>query len=642
MKFGKQFIFIIFAALIILGLGPRMGLSAQCGPCEKTFFQNIFGTSPDVTITSADPVAATDTLPEHCEVRGTISPELDFVVKLPKDWNERFYMIGNGGSGGTILEYNMIPGLQGGYATAGENTGHNAPTSFDWSFGWPADDPVGHPDIPAKILHFNQTSIHETAKVSKLIIEAYYCNAPHYSYYVGCSNGGRQGLMEAQRYPEDFDGLIIGAPVFPTPFTIRGAWEQLALLGDGAIPVDKLPLLADAVFKNCDGMDGLIDGLIDDAGKCTFSPTRDLPRCPGNVDEPNCFTDKQLETLQKMYGGATTSTGEQLTWGQAYGASGMAPDETGQLVSGFIPFVIIPPGFPLPGPIHQMMVDSLLTYYSFVYPPGPEGPGYDWKTFDFDTDPQRLTDAADANSPDLMALKERGGKIIHYHGWADPAISAYSSISYYEEVLGFMGEAETKEFYKLYMVPGMQHCGGGVGCGDVDYLTALVDWVENGIAPEELIGATYGGDRTRPLCPYPQVARYTGSGSINDEVNFTCVEIVPAMVGIRPQVLNLARKGKFTSFIVFPEGYDVGDIDIRSVTCEGASAVKGKMISFEDWGIYIAKFKTKDMLNVPTGDAVSLTATVIADYKGNLVAFEGTETTRVKDGKRGKKYRNDD
>jgi hypothetical protein len=602
-------LFFLFVLILGMFFPLSSALCAPCVECTTANFQSVL-IDPSVTITSASIIPATETLPEHCDVRGTIWPELDFAVKLPTaGWNNNLYVVGNGGSAGSIQEDDMIPGLEKGYAAAGGNGGHNSANGFDWSFAWPP----GGPTVDAKMEQFDYTCIHLVLVASKQLVKAYYCNAPSYSYFHSCSGGGRQGLIEAQRYPEDFDGLLIGAPVWDTTkFAIRGAWEQQADHGEWAIQVEKLPLLADAVFANCDGRDGLIDGLIDDSRNCTFDPARDLPLCVAGADGPDCFTNKQIETLQKWYSGASTSAGEKLTYGQPYGAS-----------VGWIPFTVIPPDFPLPAPIHQLMVESLLKYYSFLVPPGPE---YDWKTFDFDTDPQKMTYKNDAIVSDLRALKQGGGKIIHYHGWADGAIVPYQSILYYENVLGFMGEAKTKEFYKLYMVPGMEHCGGGVGCGDVDWLTAISDWVEKGVAPKDLIGATDSGDRTRPICPYPQVARYVGSGSINDAANFACINIVPATVSIEDQVIDLSKEGYFVAYLDFPGGYDVSGINITAALCEGASAEWTDVIGGNKG---IALFSIQDMLNVPVGDAVPLTVTMAVNYNGSLVVLEGTAPTKT-------------
>jgi hypothetical protein len=479
---------------------------AETSPCEE--FINVFE-KEGVTITSATTVAATDTVPEHCEIIGKIDTDsIGFAVELPTDWNGRFYMVGNGVYAGNIEYAAMEIGLSMGYATASTDTGHDTSADpmgmLDASFAY--NNPEGEID-------YCYRAIHETAVTAKEIIEAYYGEPPSYSYFVGCSTGGRQGLMEAQRFPTDFDGIVVGAPVLDFSGTMLwGIWNAEALLGDGNIPVESLPILADAVYEKCDGIDGLVDGLINDPRECTFDPATDLP--------PGSFTPAQVEALEKIYSDVKNSEGELLYPGTPLGAEVFAAGMMGP-ASGWAMWII-----GIGGPSLQLLIgDSFMKYMAFEVDPGPD---YDWTTFSFDTDPQKMayiSSILDATDPDLSEFKAHGGKIIHYHGWADTALNPLMSVNYYESVLNFMGAEETMDFYRLYMVPGMFHCGGGAGCDIVDWFTALVSWVEDGIAPEGLIGSHIeGGEvvRTRPLYPYPGVAVYTGSGSIDDAANFTC------------------------------------------------------------------------------------------------------------------------
>lgn len=447
-------------------------------------------------------VPATSTVPEHCDVRGMILPDIGFAVELPTDWNGRFYMVGNGVFAGNIEYPAMEKGLSMGYATASTDTGHNS--------GVDPLGPIGATfayNNPEGEIDYGYRAVHLTAVTAKEIIEAYYGIPPSYSYFVGCSTGGRQGLMEAQRYPLDFDGIVVGAPVLNfTGIMIWGIWNAEALSGDGNIPADKLKILADAIYGKCDGVDGLVDGLINDPRDCTFDPAADLP--------PGSFTPAQVEALEKIYDGVKNSNGELIFPGPPVGGEVLAGG-----MSGWAMWMI-----GMFGPSLQLMLsDSFMKYMAFEVDPGPD---YDWTTFNFNTDPPKMayiSSIIDATDPDLSEFKAHGGKIIHYHGWADMALNPFMSVNYYESVLDSMGVEETMDFYRLYMVPGMFHCAGGAGCDNVDWFMPLVSWVEDGIAPEELIGSHIEGGkvlRTRPLYPYPGVAKYSGSGSIDDAANF--------------------------------------------------------------------------------------------------------------------------
>jgi hypothetical protein len=276
--------------------------------------------------------------------------------------------------------------------------------------------------------------------------------------------------------------------------------------------------------------------------------------------------------------------------------------------------------------------------YIGLPPSGGGGPGWDWKTaFNFQTDYPKVVDnwsyACDAINPNVWPAKLWGSKIIGYHGWADPLVGPLQGAAYYDEVLGKMGEAEAKEFYKLYMVPGMFHCGGGPGAGVVDYLVPMIDWVENGIEPGTLIGkhlnAAGQADRTRPLCPYPEVARYLGTGDINDAENFTCVETIPTQVSITPEKLSLGRPRGFTAVITIPEGYNVRKWKTSAVVCEGAPAMKGYSRLVWDGSVYSARFSMADLINITAGEAVTFTVTAIFEHNGQQVAFEGSDTVKV-------------
>ncbi len=467
----------------------------------------------EVKIESAALVPATSSAPEHCEVRGVIAPEAKFAVRLPANWNSRFYMVGGGGFAGTLSLGPMNAGLQKGYATATTDTGHDAAKEPLGTF---AERRPNNPNADRKKLDYAYLAVHNTAVLAKQIIGAYYGNAPKYSYWVGCSTGGRQGLMGAQRYPEDFDGYIIGAPVLKISHEgIRGIWNAHAVsTGPGAVPYDKLPSLAEAIYKKCDGVDGLQDGIISDPRRCDFDPLKDLSVCANEVDGKDCFTIAQIQGLKKVYDGVRNSKGALIYPGQPPGAEIAVNGRSGWLGS-----------IGGDGGMGLVFGESTMRFLAFE---PQRGKDWSWKQFDFDTDPPKMaafSKMIDAIDPDLSKLKKRGGKIIHYHGWADALVNPQMSVDYYESVLKKMGEKQTKEFYRLYMVPGMFHCAGGVGCDRADWFTPLVEWVEKGLAPGALTGSRVEkGEtaRTRPLCAYPGIARYKGQGDINKAENFTC------------------------------------------------------------------------------------------------------------------------
>jgi hypothetical protein len=469
----------------------------ECAELLKTSF------GKEVKIESASLMAASSKLPAHCDVRGTIWPENAFAIKLPTEWNERFYMVGNGGNGGTINHRDLDNGVKKGYASASTNTGHDAAKEPQATFARGGSD---NPNAERKVLDFGYLAVHETAVLAKRVIRAYYERAPRYSYWVGCSTGGRQGFSEAQRYPEDFDGLVIGAPAIEMAgLNFRNMWNaQVSRTGPGAIVLEKLPLISRALYEKCDAVDGLKDGLIDDPRQCAFEPLRDLPQCPTGTDRVDCFTQPQLEALHKIYDGPRDSAGRQLYPGQLPGAE------------------IVEPAV---NEVRMQRDESQVKYLLLDPFPGPQ---WTYRDFNFDRDPPRTVKNAakiNATNPDLRKLKKRGGKIVHFHGWGDSSVNAKVSVEYYESAMQMMGREQTMEFYRLFMVPGMYHCGSGVGCSSVDWLKAAIDWVEHGIAPRQLIGAHVENGRetrTRPICPYPEVARYKGSGNIDEAANFAC------------------------------------------------------------------------------------------------------------------------
>ncbi len=500
-------------------LAGAITVFAQSEKCAALASQS-FGA--EVKIDAATLIAATPNAPEHCDVRGVIAPEAKFAVKLPTTWNNRFYMVGGGGFVGQLSLPQMNPGLQKGYATATTDTGHDAAKEPLGTF---AERRADNPNADRKKLDYAYLAVHNTAVLAKQLIKAYYSDSPKYSYWVGCSTGGRQGLMEAQRYPKDFDGYVIGAPVLKISHEgLRGIWNAQAVsMGAGAVGYDKLPLLAAAVYKKCDDVDGAHDGLIADPRRCRFDPLQDLPECTNETEGQDCFTTAQRQGLKKVYDGVRNGKGALLYPGQPLGAEIAVTGPGGQARSGWMGSI---------GGDGGMGLGFGETFMRFLAFEPQRGKDWNWKQFNFDTDPPQMTAFSkiiDATNPDLSQLKKRGGKIIHYHGWADALVNPQMSVEYYESVLKKMSKQSTAQFYKLYLIPGMFHCAGGVGCDRADWFTPLVDWVEKGIVPNSIAGARMQQNTTvmtRPHCPYPQVAKYKGSGDLNKAENFSCVSDV--------------------------------------------------------------------------------------------------------------------
>ena len=465
---------------------------------------------PNATITSAYIVPSNGSIPEHCFASGIIEKEIYFEVKLPTAWNGKFIMFGNGGFAGSIQNDGSM-GLQRDYATAATDTGHTGgAVDASWALN----------NMKRK-LNFGFRAVHLTAVRAKLVISAFYGEDINYSYFMGCSRGGGQAMIESQQYPNDFDGIIAGAPAYNwSGFGMGFIWNQQLMypnpsdLVNCTVPTSILPVLDNATLSLCDDIDGLMDGLIDDPRNCPFDPETDLDICPDNF--PNCFTADQIEAIKRVYDGPSNSKG-QIFPGFAPGAEGFPGSWDIWITDGFV-F----PGSDFPN-LQYGFGDGIIRY--FVY----DDPDYDFRNFDFETDVHDTAKAAailNGTQTNLVPFKVHGGKLFIYNGWADQAITPLGSIKYYEQVLKRMGGREkVEDFFRLFLVPGMLHCGGGPGPNQADWLTALELWVEDGTPPDRIVasgGAVPG--RTRPLCPYPKVARWTGAGSINDEANFDCVE----------------------------------------------------------------------------------------------------------------------
>jgi feruloyl esterase len=461
----------------------------------------LFAQTPCADMARLPNVTAAVQTATHCRVSITLRPVADSEIKsevwLPAAsvWNGKLLMEGGGGLVGSINAGGMTHAVREGYASASTDTGH---TGTSGRFA------LGHPD---KITDFAYRAVHETAVEDKALIAAYYGRGPRLSYWEGCSTGGRQGLMSAQRYPEDFDGIIAGAPAYNQIYL--SAWRMRLLMTalkspQHALPAEKLELLNGAVLDKCDSNDGVKDRLIEDPRKCNFDPS--VLKCNG-TETASCLTPQQLETVNTAYTDMRKSTGE--------------------LIYPRLPFAgelgwRLPAGASEPG---GMDID-IFRYIA------NQDPSWDWRSFDLEKDIDRALlhgQEIHAVDTDLAKFKARGGKLLMYHGWSDGgsggSISALNTISYYESVLKDMGPNQD-DWFRLFMVPGMDHCGGGIGPNQFSKLAALERWREQNEPPKSIAAARVNDsgviDMTRPLCPYPQQAVYKGSGSTNDAANYTC------------------------------------------------------------------------------------------------------------------------
>jgi feruloyl esterase len=446
-------------------------------------------------------------LPAHCRINAILRPSSDSEIEMEAwlpaadgsggagpGWNGKFQFVGGGGWAGNISFPAMASALLEGYATASTDTGHK---------GGNALFAINHPE---KVVDFAYRAVHETTVQTKAMIAKYYDRPARLSYWNGCSTGGRQGLMEAQKYPEDFDAVIAGAPAnFQTHLHAWDLSVAVPALRDpaAAVPPAKLTMLNKASIEACDATDGIKDGLINNPRACKFDPSVLL--CKG-ADSDGCLTQPQLDSVKRAYATTKTKSGEAVFPGKEPGSeTGWGGVLAGQVAPG-------------------VSVGSFQVAYNDA--------NWDAKTFDLDRDlkvtDEKVGSIINAVNPDLSAFKAHGGKLLLYHGWDDTAISPGNAINYYESVLNRMGEksgGKQSNWVRLFMAPGMQHCGGGNGPNQVNYMAVMERWRESNVAPDTMTAYHVTNNRvdmTRPLCPYPQLATYKGTGSTNDAANFTC------------------------------------------------------------------------------------------------------------------------
>ena len=519
-----------------LFLSMTLAVCAPAVPCELTDFQSFAEVSPyGVTLASAERV---DDVGGYCQLEGVIANADDgesrirFRFRFPDAaaWNGRFLMGGNGGSAGRFQRDHLsLLALELGYATGQTDTGHVQSSSEDWVMKELADGTV----VPnhVAIEDFGHRSVHLTTVVGKQFAEGYYARAPDHSYFRGCSTGGRQGLMAMQRYPGDFDGIIVGAPVFsPARMIVAGLWttQQVARLiaEDQPLAGEQLDLLQDAVLDACDAIDGIEDQIIDDPRQCRVDPG--ILQCSESESPPQCLTDSQVEFVRTIYDGPVTTSGERIYPGLLHGGE----YGRGMGVGGWARFTA--------GACATPEESGQCDYLDYLAQVWYQDPDRDLLN-DFSIDNPDDVVAADssyysavtrADNPDVTPFVQRGGKAILYHGWSDTVVTATPTVELYEAMESTVsrkrGQSDFRDHVRLFMAPGMAHCGGGYG-PSIDFhpvLVALDDWVTHDRAPDSIL-ATHDGGRglSRPLCPYPQVARLVEPGlDTNEAASFRCVD----------------------------------------------------------------------------------------------------------------------
>ncbi len=477
-------------------------------------------------VPGAHPTDIYQRLSPFCRVVAEATPTSDSKIKMEvwlpaSGWNGKFRGQGNGGFAGEIDYAALALAVSQGYASGGTDTGH-----VGGEAGWA----LGHPE---KVIDYGWRGIHEMTLKGKAITEAYYGSAPKHSYFASCSDGGREALMEAQRFPADYDGIIAGAPAYDwTELLTNAVVNTQALTVDPAsyIPPAKLPAISQAVIAACDAADGVSDGVLNEPRRCGFDPATLLCKA---AEADGCLTGAQVKALKQLYSGAHDSAGKLVFPGYVPGAE-TGPGGWGLWITGSAPKM-------------SLMYFFGNSYFSnFVF----DQADWDYRTFTVDEGLKRANEktakALNATDTNLEAFRRRGAKLILWHGWNDPAISALSTIDYYKKVKASAGEKEAQSFVRLYMAPGVQHCGGGPGPDSFgaygwhagegpddpqhDMYRALEQWVEKGEAPGQLIATKYEGEgaaarptTTRPLCAYPEVAKYRGSGETTEAKSFVCV-----------------------------------------------------------------------------------------------------------------------
>ena len=447
----------------------------------------------------------------HCRVSGVIGKSIGFTAILPNDWNQRLLMGGNGGFAGSINE-GVLTNAKSGYLTISTNTGHEA---SGVAARWALNDLDRQRD-------YGYLGVHRTAVVAKALAKAFYGLAPRYSYFEGCSNGGRQGLMEAQRYPEDFDGIISGAPAAHWTRLVasflkntQAAFPDSSYFQHPIVTKENVALLGAKVFEKCDRLDGIADGIIDDPRDCHFD-LGSVKACPRDLAGPDCLTTAQRRVIARIYAPVTDRGGKVIYAGQPVGAENDIEGWSGWITG---PNVWTQENLHVPT-LQVILATEAGRYFIF-----------NDSTWDYSRYRGSLMDDAkswgaivDADNPDLSRFAARNGRLILWHGWADAAVNPLATIDYYEKVRA--RDRKASSYVRLFMEPSVQHCGGGPFPSDVPWLDVITHWVENGVAPSRLTAtksdSTGKITMSRPLCAYPEHAVYSGKGDTKDAASFVC------------------------------------------------------------------------------------------------------------------------
>ncbi|MEM6377572.1 MAG: tannase/feruloyl esterase family alpha/beta hydrolase [Bacteroidota bacterium] len=492
------FLSILFNCWVSLAIA-QVDSTTFCMPCDSLLKLNL----PDVKMLT---VETREKPVPHCRLNGIIGKEINFELVLPEDWNGRFSMSGNGGFAGSIQTGH--PRLRLGFANVATDTGHKGEgNDGSWAYL--------HPE---RQVNFGHLAVHLTTVTAKAIVEQYYCQAPAYSYFVGCSRGGGQAMMEAQRYPEEFDGIIAGAPafdwthlaaefvqntqaIFPNPST-----NQQPIITDA-----NLALLQEAVLTQCDTKDGINDGILNDPRDCPFD-FEQLPLCPEGTASKDCFTSKQLESIKKVYEGVSV---DQQPF---YAGFPLGCESEPRGWKSWITGTTNNPENPYEGSLQRALGVDVFRYFIF-HDPEWSHTKYDFTGYE---DKVQFTAATlDASSTDYSQFIESGGKMIMYHGWNDPCLSALSTVQHYEKAMA--NNPRLDDHIRLFMMPGVLHCNGGPGPSHTDWLKAIMDWVENDQAPDQMILTKRKKGKTvleRPTFPYPAKAVYDGKGDPSKASSF--------------------------------------------------------------------------------------------------------------------------
>jgi feruloyl esterase len=478
---------------------------------------------PDIHVLDTGQVSATEELPSHCRVHGVVGSDIQFELLMPDAWNGKFVMGGGGGFVGSIVNQAQDDSyghggspLQRGYATVGTDTGHKGSViEASWAYQ----------NLERK-LNFGYRAVHTTAVAAKSVIHAYYGRPPAYSYFMGCSRGGGQGMMESQLYPTDFDGIVSGAPAFDwNGIAAAFVYGQQKMYPDPdrldapVVTAENRALLATGIVEQCDALDGVEDGVLRDPRRCEFDPAS-LPRCANEIPGPDCFTTAQLQAIRVIYDGPEVG-GRQLHPGFPLGGENNAGGWDMWITGGSKVLEVIVEGENLPPNAHFAFGTETFKYLML------DDPDWDYASYDFsnfENDTAFGASYLNATDTDLSSFRLAGGKLLMWHGWCDSALSSFATIQYFEAVE--VNDPDVRDYYRLFMMPGVLHCAGGPGPDRVDWLGAIEAWVERGEAPDSLYASRLSDDgsveMTRPLCPYPEVAVYDGTGNTNEAESFRC------------------------------------------------------------------------------------------------------------------------